>query len=89
MLAGYRVFTDKVTGSKESRALPFAAQLQGGNVYLIAGDWARLTRWKASRQANTRRRAHSCDSLAGPAIFGTCRGWMRIEAWSTAGAGAR
>jgi predicted phage terminase large subunit-like protein len=40
-LAGYRVFADRVTGSKEVRAEPFAAQIQGGNVYLIAGPWHR------------------------------------------------
>jgi predicted phage terminase large subunit-like protein len=39
MLAGYRAYADKVTGSKEIRAEPFAAQVQGGNVRLIAGDW--------------------------------------------------
>jgi predicted phage terminase large subunit-like protein len=40
-LAGYRVFADRVTGSKEVRAEPFAAQVQGGNVYLVAGSWIR------------------------------------------------
>ena len=40
-LAGYKVFADKVTGSKEVRAEPFAAQVQGGNVWLIAGPWQR------------------------------------------------
>jgi predicted phage terminase large subunit-like protein len=30
---------DKVTGSKESRAEPFAAQVQGGKVSLVAGPW--------------------------------------------------
>jgi predicted phage terminase large subunit-like protein len=39
MLAGYRVYADKVTGSKEVRAQPFAAQVQGGNVWLVAGAW--------------------------------------------------
>lgn len=40
MLAGYRVKADKVTGSKEVRADSYAAQVQGGNVYLVAGrDW--------------------------------------------------
>ena len=34
-----RVFADKVTGSKVVRADPFAAQVQGGNVYLVAGTW--------------------------------------------------
>lgn len=38
-LAGFRVFADKVTGSKEVRAEPLAAQVQGNNVRLIAGDW--------------------------------------------------
>jgi predicted phage terminase large subunit-like protein len=38
-LAGYRVFADKVTGAKEVRAEPFAAQVQGGNVWLVAGQW--------------------------------------------------
>jgi predicted phage terminase large subunit-like protein len=38
-LAGYKVFADKVTGSKEVRAEPFAAQVQGGNVKLHAGSW--------------------------------------------------
>lgn len=39
MLAGYRIFVDKVTGDKITRAQPFAAQVQGGNLYLVAGEW--------------------------------------------------
>jgi predicted phage terminase large subunit-like protein len=39
MLAGYRVFADKVTGSKEVRAHPLAAQVQNNNVKLCAGAW--------------------------------------------------
>jgi predicted phage terminase large subunit-like protein len=38
-LTRFRVFADKVTGSKWERAQPFAAQVQGGNVWLRAGDW--------------------------------------------------
>ena len=38
-LAGFRVSADKVTGSKEVRAQPFAAQVQAGNVWLVAGAW--------------------------------------------------
>ena len=38
-LAGFTVSADKVTGSKEVRAEPFAAQVQGGNVWLLAGPW--------------------------------------------------
>jgi predicted phage terminase large subunit-like protein len=40
-LAGYRVFADRVTGSKVVRAEPFAAQVQAGNVFLLPGDWVR------------------------------------------------
>jgi predicted phage terminase large subunit-like protein len=40
-LAGKRVHADKVTGSKRVRAEPFAAQVQAGNVFLIAGPWVR------------------------------------------------
>jgi len=38
-LAGLRVYADRVTGSKQVRAEPFAAQVQAGNVWLLAGDW--------------------------------------------------
>lgn len=38
-LAGYNVFADKVTGSKQLRAEPFAAQVQAGNVSLLAGRY--------------------------------------------------
>jgi predicted phage terminase large subunit-like protein len=40
-LAGYRVFPDRVTGSKQVRAEPFAAQVQAENVFLVAGPWVR------------------------------------------------
>jgi len=39
MLAGFKVAADKVTGSKEVRAGPLAAQVQGGNVKLVSGGW--------------------------------------------------
>ena len=38
-LAGFLVYADRVTGSKEVRAQPFAAQVQAGNVWLLAGTW--------------------------------------------------
>jgi len=41
MLAGYTVEADRVSGSKEVRADPFAAQWQAGNVRIVAGDWNR------------------------------------------------
>jgi predicted phage terminase large subunit-like protein len=41
MLAGHNVKADKVTGSKEVRAEPYAAQVQAGNVALAMGAWNR------------------------------------------------
>jgi len=40
-LAGYSIEADKVTGAKEVRADPFAAQWQAGNVKLVSADWNR------------------------------------------------
>jgi len=39
MLAGYSVPAERVSGSKETRADGLAAQVNAGNVSLIAGDW--------------------------------------------------
>jgi len=39
MLAGYKVHAEPETGDKESRAEPFSAQCEGGNVYLVRGEW--------------------------------------------------
>lgn len=39
MLAGYKVYKDKVTGSKEIRADPYAAQWQGGNITILKARW--------------------------------------------------
>jgi len=41
LLAGYAIYTERVTGDKETRATPFAAQVQAGNVRLVTGDWVR------------------------------------------------
>jgi len=38
-LAGFRVFADRVTGDKDLRLEPFAAQCEAGNVYLVKGLW--------------------------------------------------
>jgi predicted phage terminase large subunit-like protein len=38
-LAGYKVFGNRVTGSKEVRADPYAAQWQGGNITLLVRPW--------------------------------------------------
>jgi predicted phage terminase large subunit-like protein len=39
MLAGHAVYADKVTGNKQYRAEPFAAQCEAGNVVLVKGPW--------------------------------------------------
>jgi predicted phage terminase large subunit-like protein len=39
MLAGYKVYKDKVTGKKEIRADPYAAQWQGGNISIYEAKW--------------------------------------------------
>lgn len=39
MLAGYVARAKPETGSKETRAEPFAAQCEAGNVYLVRGLW--------------------------------------------------
>jgi len=39
MLAGFDVVARLESGSKETRAEPFAAQWQGGNVDVLAGSW--------------------------------------------------
>ena len=39
LLAGFSFRGDKVTGSKELRADPFAAQCEAGNVKLVRGSW--------------------------------------------------
>jgi len=38
-LMGFRVKTERVTGSKITRSTPFAAQWQNGNVQVVVGDW--------------------------------------------------
>ncbi|MBM4312157.1 MAG: terminase [Deltaproteobacteria bacterium] len=39
MLAGYSVRSQPVTGGKESRAEPFASQVNVGNVDIVRGEW--------------------------------------------------
>lgn len=39
MLAGYKVTSKRVTGSKRARAKPLSSQVEAGNVILLRGDW--------------------------------------------------
>jgi len=63
-LAGFRVFADKVSGSKEVRAEPFAAQVQGGNVMYRAGEWVLEMLDEMERFPNGRYR-DQVDALTG------------------------
>jgi predicted phage terminase large subunit-like protein len=38
-LAGFNVHVDRVTGDKGSRAAPFSAQVEAGNVYVLLEEW--------------------------------------------------
>jgi predicted phage terminase large subunit-like protein len=38
-LSGHNVKTERMSGDKITRAEPFSAQWQGGNVLVLAGDW--------------------------------------------------
>jgi len=40
-LSGLKVSADKVTGDKQTRAEPYAAQVQGGNVLVVTSPWTR------------------------------------------------
>ena len=40
-LVGYRAYSDRVTGSKEVRAEPYAAQVEVGNVAVFNAEWTR------------------------------------------------
>lgn len=40
-LAGYNIRAERVTGDKETRAEPYAAQCEAGNTRIVKGDWNR------------------------------------------------
>ena len=40
-LRGFAAYGDRVTGDKVTRAEPYAAQVQGDNVWLVAAEWNR------------------------------------------------
>jgi predicted phage terminase large subunit-like protein len=42
MLAGWNVRAEPETGDKSTRAEPFSAQCEAGNVYIVAGEWNEL-----------------------------------------------
>jgi predicted phage terminase large subunit-like protein len=40
-LAGFYVTSSRETGSKATRAMPLASQVEGGNVSILRADWTR------------------------------------------------
>lgn len=38
-LAGYEIRSERPTGEKAVRAVPFSVQMEAGNVYMVAGAW--------------------------------------------------
>ncbi len=82
-LAGFTVIADKVTGSKVVRATPFATQVQGGNVRLVAGPWVPNFLEEAEAYPNSR----YLDQIDAAAIafhhLVTAAGWP-IEVWERA-----
>ena len=40
-LAGFHVISSRETGSKATRAMPLASQVEGGNVSIVRADWNR------------------------------------------------
>ncbi len=40
-LAGFRVLSSRETGSKATRAMPLASQVEAGNVSIVRADWNR------------------------------------------------
>jgi predicted phage terminase large subunit-like protein len=73
-LAGYSVYADKVTGSKEIRAEPFAAQVQAGNVWLVAGNWIEdfldeAETWPASKYLD---QIDACSGAFNRLALGSC-----------------
>ncbi len=41
-LAGFHVVSSRETGSKTTRAMPLASQVEAGNVSVVEGDWNRI-----------------------------------------------
>ncbi len=64
MLAGWPVFADKVTGDKDTRLEPFAAQAEAGNVKLLRGDWNQMYIDELSAVPNSQYRDQA-DATAG------------------------
>jgi predicted phage terminase large subunit-like protein len=84
-LAGNSVYADKVTGSKHIRAQPFAAQVQAGNVGLVAGAWVQAFRDECEMWPNGKfddqvdAAAGAFIKLAAPTYDSTYAGFQDVD----------
>jgi predicted phage terminase large subunit-like protein len=80
-LAGFNVKAEPITGSKETRAFSFAAQVNSGNVKLIRGSWNKafkeelrqFPRGKYADQVDSASDAFNELALGGQSYSGTFR----------------
>jgi predicted phage terminase large subunit-like protein len=81
-LAGFIVHADRVTGSKITRAEPFAAQVQGGNILLQDGNWNKAYRDELEYFPGG---SHDDQVDASSAAFNhlVSGGWYNLEALAT------
>ena len=79
MLAGFVCFADRVTGSKQVRADPFAAQVQAGNVRLVNGPWVRAFLEEAECFPNSRYK-DQIDAAAGAFMRLTSQSAYNLDA---------
>jgi predicted phage terminase large subunit-like protein len=76
LLAGFTMRPDRVTGSKDVRQEPFAAQCEAGNVRLVRGDWNGDYIEEMCAVPNGRYRDQA-DASAGAFNHLTTTGWAR------------
>lgn len=73
-LAGYVVHAERATGDKATRAMPFSAQCEAGNVKIVRGEWNRdfldeLTRFPGGKHDDmVDAAALAFNKLAGPRV---------------------
>lgn len=82
MLKGHRIYKDRVTGSKQDRAEPYAAQWQGGQVIALRSKW-NLALVEEHESFPHGKRKDQVDAAAGAFIklsekggYDTSMGWV-------------
>jgi predicted phage terminase large subunit-like protein len=86
MLAGFSVTVERETGDKETRANPFAAQVQGGNVDIVRAQWNDV--YFSELEAFPAKTAHDDMVDASAGAFGALVNHAGSQ-WAAFGAAAR